>query len=178
MAGWFSSAMSWLGLVDDLQGDEGQYADTRYGGGVVTETDDTTDPLEAVSSITATELPPNITKITDIAPRRTPELRVMPHPEPQPVSEELPVILHAFSYSDMEVIGKQFRSGRAVVMNLVGMSDRKELRRLIDFSSGMVFALDGKATKVADRVFLLTPHGVQVAAGFMERLGAEMARSA
>jgi cell division inhibitor SepF len=35
---------------------------------------------------------------------------------------------------------------------------------LIDFSSGLTYALDGSMQRVADRVFLLTPAHVKVSA--------------
>jgi cell division inhibitor SepF len=178
MAGWFNSAMSWLGLVDDLQDDDTHYAGSSYSGREAVSVEETIETLQQADTVSAAELPPNVTKITDINARRAAELRVVPRAEPRPAQYEKPVILHAFSYADMELIGKQFRSGKAIVMNLAGMSDRKEMRRLIDFSSGMVYALNGRAEKLADRMFLLTPHGVEVAGDFLTRLGAEVARSA
>jgi cell division inhibitor SepF len=172
--------MVWLGLVDDPCDDfceTESYGEASYVSDEATVVE-TTDSLQQASSITAPELPANVTKITDISARRTPELRVVPQPEPRPANPELPVVLHAFSYADMELIGKQFRAGKAVVINLTGMSDRNEMRRLIDFSSGMVFALNGRAEKVSSRVFLLVPQGVEVDADFRGRLGTQMARSA
>ncbi|MDR1355922.1 MAG: cell division protein SepF [Propionibacteriaceae bacterium] len=179
MAGWLNSAMSWLGLVDDMQSEDARYAEQTYSDVAdATAVDETTDPLETVSSVTATELPSNITRITDISSRRAAESKIGME-EPRPIVDDtIPVILYAFSYSDMKLIGEQFRSGKAVVMNLTGIGDRKEIRKLIDFSSGMAFALDGNVAKIADKVFLLRPHGLQIADGFMERLDAEVARSA
>ena len=45
-------------------------------------------------------------------------------------------------------------------------------RRLIDFSSGLAYALNGTMSKAADQVFLLTPSNVEVSDEEKERLQA------
>jgi len=40
----------------------------------------------------------------------------------------------------------------------------RALRRLVDFGSGLTYALDGGMQKIADKVFLLTPRNVEVSA--------------
>ena len=65
------------------------------------------------------------------------------------------------AFNDVEEVGEQFRNGIPVVMDL---SDAKEsvAKRLLDFASGLIFGLDGRIERIADRVFLLTPLGVEV----------------
>ena len=46
------------------------------------------------------------------------------------------------------------------------------VRRLIDFSSGLAYALGGSMSRVADQVFLLTPSNVEVSQEEKERLQA------
>jgi cell division inhibitor SepF len=48
-----------------------------------------------------------------------------------------------------------------VIVNLQ-LSDRDLSRRMIDFCSGLTYALGGLMEKVADQVFLLTPSNVEV----------------
>ena len=43
-------------------------------------------------------------------------------------------------------------------------------KRLIDFASGLTYALDGGMQRVADKVFLLTPRNVEVSAEERRRL--------
>jgi cell division inhibitor SepF len=50
-----------------------------------------------------------------------------------------------------------------VIVNLQ-TADSDLAKRLIDFASGLTYALDGSMQRVADRVFLLTPHAVRVSA--------------
>ncbi|RMH77297.1 MAG: DUF552 domain-containing protein [Actinomyces sp.] len=63
------------------------------------------------------------------------------------------------SFNDAPEIGDTFKSGRPVIVNLQDV-ERDLRRRLIDFSSGLCYALGGKMSRVADHVFLLTPAGV------------------
>ena len=50
-----------------------------------------------------------------------------------------------------------------MILNLQG-SDQELSKRLIDFGSGLTYALDGGMQRVADKVFLLTPRNVEVSA--------------
>ncbi len=54
-------------------------------------------------------------------------------------------------------------------MNLQGV-DRDLARRLIDFSSGMCYALGGNMERVTPGVYLLTPSGVEVSGEERRRL--------
>ena len=57
----------------------------------------------------------------------------------------------------------KFKEGTPVILNLQG-SDPDLSKRLIDFGSGLTYAMDGGMQRVADKVFLLTPRNVQVSA--------------
>ena len=50
-----------------------------------------------------------------------------------------------------------------VIINLQS-ADTELSKRLIDFASGLTYALDGSMQRVADKVFLLTPRNVEVSA--------------
>jgi cell division inhibitor SepF len=50
-----------------------------------------------------------------------------------------------------------------VIINLVG-ADPDLVRRLIDFASGLTYALDGSLQKIAEKVFVLTPQNVEFSA--------------
>ena len=58
-----------------------------------------------------------------------------------------------------------------VIINLQGLS-RDLQRRMIDFSSGLTYAVGGSMSRVADQVFLLTPSNVEVSQEEKERLQA------
>ncbi len=65
------------------------------------------------------------------------------------------------SFADAKNIGDDFKFGTPIVLNLQGL-DRDLARRLIDFASGVCYALDGGMEKLAAQVFLLTPEGIEV----------------
>ena len=71
---------------------------------------------------------------------------------------------HAVSpdaFNDAQEIGDRFKSGQPVIVNLQAV-DRDLRRRLVDFSSGLCYAIGGKMDRVADQVYLLTPADVEV----------------
>jgi cell division inhibitor SepF len=67
------------------------------------------------------------------------------------------------SFNDAQQIADRFKAGVPVILNLQG-ADNELSKRLIDFSSGLTYALDGGMQRVADKVFLLTPRNVEVSA--------------
>lgn len=71
--------------------------------------------------------------------------------------------LRPSDYSEARTIGEQFRDGNPVIMDLVEMSN-DDAKRLVDFAAGLAFALRGSFDKVATKVFLLSPAGIDVSA--------------
>jgi cell division inhibitor SepF len=66
-------------------------------------------------------------------------------------------------FNDAQQIADHFKQGIPVILNLQGV-DSELSKRLVDFTSGLTYALDGGMQRVADKVFLLTPQHVQVSA--------------
>ena len=71
--------------------------------------------------------------------------------------------LHPRNYNEARTIGEHFREGIPVIMNLSEMDD-SDAKRLVDFSAGLVFAVRGSIERVTNKVFLLSPPNVTVAA--------------
>ena len=67
------------------------------------------------------------------------------------------------SFNDAQQVADKFKDGIPVILNLQS-SDAELSKRLIDFSSGLTYALNGGMQRVADKVFLLTPQNVEVSA--------------
>ena len=65
------------------------------------------------------------------------------------------------SFADAKLVADEFKRDVPVLLNLQGL-DRDLARRLIDFASGICYALDGSMEKVASQVFLLIPDGGEV----------------
>ena len=72
-------------------------------------------------------------------------------------------------FGDAQEIGDRFKNGQPVIVNLQG-AEGSLGRRMIDFCSGVTYALGGAMDKVADQVFLLTPSNVEVSAEEKRRL--------
>src|SRR5919202_1343966 len=73
------------------------------------------------------------------------------------------------TFNDVQGIGDKFKDSLPVILNLQA-SDIDLSKRLIDFSSGLTYALEGGMQRIADKVFLLTPRNVEVSAEERARL--------
>jgi cell division inhibitor SepF len=67
------------------------------------------------------------------------------------------------SFNDAQQIADKFKDSIPVVLNLQGI-DSDLSKRLIDFASGLTYALDGGMQRIADKVFMLTPRNVEISA--------------
>lgn len=73
------------------------------------------------------------------------------------------------SFNDAQQIADKFKGTVPVILNLQS-AETDLAKRLIDFSSGLTYALDGGMQRVADKVFMLTPRNVEVSAEERARL--------
>jgi cell division inhibitor SepF len=73
------------------------------------------------------------------------------------------------SFNDVQDVADKFKDSIPVILNLQE-TDTDLAKRLIDFSSGLTYALNGGMQRIADKVFLVTPHNVEVSAEERARL--------
>jgi cell division inhibitor SepF len=73
------------------------------------------------------------------------------------------------NFNDVQDVADKFKDSIPVILNLQG-TDNDLSKRLIDFSSGLTYALDGGMQRIADKVFLVTPQNVEVSAEERARL--------
>lgn len=167
----FRTAMVWLGLVDDDEYDEQQgqyYLDDEF-------EDADVDAAPAPARPTSTKVAPART-----APQESSPVTVFRGRHAREEAEQPPVaavrstavkaipmpatrvhVMDPRGFNDAQEVGDRLKSGQPVILNLQGV-DRDLQRRLIDFSSGIAYALSGTMSKAADQVFLLTPSNVEV----------------
>jgi cell division inhibitor SepF len=90
---------------------------------------------------------------------------------PQPGGAPLARVttLHPRTYNEARAIGEHFREGTPVIMNLTEMDDA-DAKRLVDFAAGLIFGLRGSIERVTNKVFLLSPHDVEVTAEDKQRI--------
>ena len=100
-----------------------------------------------------------------------------PSIRPQPISasvrpvaaESTPKVVAPARFGDAKEIADCLKSNRPVIVNLQ-VAERDLQRRMIDFCSGVTYALSGEMEKVADQVFLLAPSNVKVSDEERQRL--------
>jgi cell division inhibitor SepF len=73
------------------------------------------------------------------------------------------------SFNDAQQVADEFKRSKPVIINLQ-QTDRELSKRLIDFSSGMTYALGGGMQRISQGIFLLTPENVEVSAEEKARL--------
>ena len=73
------------------------------------------------------------------------------------------------SFNDAQEVADHFKDSVPVILNLQS-TDGELAKRLIDFASGLTYALDGGMQKIAEKTFLLTPRNVEVSAEEKARL--------
>jgi cell division inhibitor SepF len=73
------------------------------------------------------------------------------------------------NFNDAQQVADQFKRTVPVILNLQ-TTDHELSKRLIDFASGLTYALDGGMQRIAEKVFLLTPRNVEVSAEEKARL--------
>jgi cell division inhibitor SepF len=109
------------------------------------------------------------------APRSRRSIQAAPEAAPATIPRAVPsqsVRVHLVlprSFNDAQQIADKFKDSVPVILNLQG-ADQELSKRLIDFTSGLTYALDGGMQRVADKVFLLTPRNVEVSAEERARL--------
>ncbi len=101
------------------------------------------------------------------SPQRGTPLRSVPGGLDQPQVKVHLVIPRSFN--DAQTVADKYKNDIPVILNLQ-QSDTELAKRLIDFASGLTYALDGGMQRVADKVFLLTPRNVEVSAEERQRM--------
>jgi cell division inhibitor SepF len=142
MAGVWRKTLIYLGLVEDDEYDEYAYED-----------------LEMEESQGRRPARRSSGEGHDGRAHREAVVRAMPSSAPQARFH----LVMPSSFNDAQEVGDKFREGYSVLMNLQG-TDAELARRLVDFASGLAYGLAGSMQPVAEKVFLITPAGIQVSA--------------
>jgi cell division inhibitor SepF len=97
------------------------------------------------------------------AGRETAVLRAMPDPGAGGFGDVRVHLVLPKSFNDAQQMADRYKDGTPVILNLQGVESDLS-RRLIDFGSGLTYALDGGMQRIADKVFMLTPRNVELSA--------------
>ena len=87
-------------------------------------------------------------------------------------SKQEVVLFRPGNFNDITKAADDLCANKAVVVNMEGV-DKAMARRVVDFLSGSVYALQGTVTKIAQSAYLFCPHNMNVV-GDLESLQAEV----
>ncbi len=185
MPTFLKKTMVYLGLLDDEYDDYDDYEDhsprsftTGPASRVEPRVSSDRDPMEddrpttqvgrirtvPRESVAASSPPPASAPPTFAGRVSAPVIRPMSVGEAAKVQVVAPT-----RFGDAKEIADCLKSSRPVIVNLQ-VAERDLQRRMIDFCSGVTYALSGEMEKVADEVFLLTPTNVKVSDEERQRL--------
>jgi cell division inhibitor SepF len=170
-SGFFKRSMVYLGLVDDEYDEYDEYeprapVGQRMSQRVSLAAEEEDEPTSTVATSTIRPLPRE-----DYPPSPTITPRAMGSVV-RPVVAEPGARVHVVAplqFGDARQIADRLMANQPVIVNLQ-VADRELMRRMIDFCSGVAYALSGKMERVADKVFLVTPSNVKVSAEERQRL--------
>ena len=111
----------------------------------------------------------------DLRPISTPRMKAAPNMGSGRVvsmtaTTELEVaVLQPASYEDASEIADRLKSKKAVVVNLEDLT-KEDAIKVLDFVSGVVYALEGNIQKVSSGIFLIAPLNVSIAGDVRDEL--------
>lgn len=167
--------MEWLGLVDENESQRDALHEAGLKGGVTRRSDHRPDVRP--TGVGETVAPPATRRSAEVAPSYQrpysgtgPELSVVVRPGDQAGSMVgYTETIEARGFSDAKKIADFLRERIPVIVNLRG-ADPAVVRRLVDFTSGLVYALDGSMRKVSEGVLLVSPPRVKILERELRRL--------
>lgn len=191
MASLWNRTLFYLGLVDEDEqaaepSDTGSEVRPIGGNEFADQAQPTQAPQTGVSGVRPpgavagrrVEPPPSTRRSMSEDPGHA-EAGVIVHPnsgsafgsDPVRRSEPQSQIIVARNFSDAQTLADSLQGGRSVVLDLRS-TEPEMVRRIVDFASGLTYALDGKMSKTAQGVILVCPSGVSLGTAEQERLAA------
>lgn len=175
MSSLFSKALVYLGLVDEdqIEAEAAERANSVNMSEPVTQPR----PVESLAEGRRVEPPPSARAANrpqtrpDAGTRVEPGRRVEP-PATSPVVRPVEIqsdILVVEEFSDARVLADRVRDRVPVVLDMRA-SDPDLVRRVVDFSSGLIYALDGSMRRVGDGLVLVLPPRVTLSRDEKRRL--------
>jgi cell division inhibitor SepF len=178
MPSFLKKTMVYLGLLDDEYDEYDEYDDRsqRVYAQPATRVDTRVpqaaeEPEERPAPAPVSRIRPigrdGVSSVSTPAPSLTPRPAVV-----RPVAADGAAKVHVVAparFGDAKEIADVLKANRPVIVNLQ-VAERDLQRRMIDFCSGVTYALSGEMEKVADQVFLLAPTNVKVSDEERQRL--------
>jgi FtsZ-interacting cell division protein YlmF len=173
----FKKFMVYVGLTEDEYPEMGQSRSERP----FTESADTEafenhwapQPAPAVAPRVSSVSVLHDTSVAPAVPSRPVVRPATPSSAVRPITtlaqDEDLAVLRPLSYEDSKRIGDELKARKALVIDLA-QADADLSRRIVDFSSGVIYTLSGRIQKVGPHVYLLAPPNVRVSPEAISRL--------
>jgi cell division inhibitor SepF len=179
-ASFMKKTMAYLGLVDDDYDDYDDYEArspvaagrmSQRPAGAVDDIDEPTTsmPSPRIRTLTRDETSASMTSAPAPVGARPGGGSSSVRPISQETSGARVHIVAPGRFADAQEIANRLMNNQPVIVNMQS-ADRDLQRRMIDFCSGVTYALSGGMERVADEVFLLTPSNVKVSDEERQRL--------
>ena len=158
MSRFFKRTLSFLGLAEDESNDysNDDYSNSKISGDDFFKEDVQADNKNSFSSY-GNEGNTEIKRVSRFRPGR--KLLSINGAKNEKKSRVSIAELHEFE--EVQMIGDSFKENIPVIINLQN-TNQDLAKRIVDFCSGLTYALGGSIKKVADKVFLITPSNVIV----------------
>ncbi|HIF65418.1 MAG TPA: cell division protein SepF [Acidimicrobiia bacterium] len=164
MASMWRQAMLYLGLGPDEGYDE--LDESQHLGSSTQSSSRIGDPVTVVTSPTS---PATMPDSAVGAPAGGAEVVPTGSVRTIPITSAKPHVVAPRTFNEAQQLADRFKADQPVIVNLQ-TANRDLARRIIDFVSGLCYALGGKMEKVADHVYLLAPSHVNLAEEERQRL--------
>lgn len=76
-------------------------------------------------------------------------------------------------YSDVKEIANQLMANQAVIVNFSSIED-SQAKRIVDFLTGTVYAIDGEIERIGDAIFLVTPHNYEISGSVSSSINSDI----
>jgi cell division inhibitor SepF len=173
MAAFFKKTLSFLGLAEDDSRDDIE-EDYSYGSGP--------DRIESVNDTFSSDYRESSgNKFKSFLHREESTKKPLANSKPSPTHRLMSIdgardaksarvsVEEPHEFEEVQLIGDDLKAGVPVIINLQN-TNPDLAKRVIDFCSGLTYALEGSIKKVADRVFLLAPKNTIVTSNEKEML--------
>ena len=87
--------------------------------------------------------------------------RVLKIHDSAPQQQMKVVVIQPESFEEARDITNHLKSKKPIVVNLESV-EKEVARRIVDFLSGAVYALDGDIQKISNGIFLIVPYNVDI----------------
>ena len=72
------------------------------------------------------------------------------------------VVYQPRSPEDVQTLIDFLKRREPAIINLDGVSEQPVAQRILDFTSGAIYALNGSVHRISSNIFLLSPEGVEI----------------